>query len=196
MSRPTPMTTWKPRSTQKHMKPDIDVTHLVNTWMPSVDNVRQETHEVSVHDQRQEGQSSLLHQSEGTDWREDTLKKFRPQRESPSGTRGQIPCRHSLAKSARIRSCKIWHPPYVKTSSLGLDAHFEEHVSSDMLRRMRSPAKSRIKVVWKVQLPHQRSLQLCRVSQDSHPSKFVLRIGWKIGIKSHRQNSPRARGTT
>ena len=40
---------------------------------------------------------------------------------------------------------------YVKTTSLRLDAHLEENVSSDMLRRRRSPARSQRKEVRKDQ---------------------------------------------
>ena len=48
--------------------------------------------------------------------------------------------------------------PRVKTTSLGLDANMEEHVSSDMLSLRRSPARIQRKVVRKDQLHHWRSL--------------------------------------
>ena len=53
-----------------------------------------------------------------------------------------------------IRHVNFGILPCVKSTSLGLDANLEEHVSSDMLRQMRSPARSQRKVVRKDQLLH------------------------------------------
>ena len=59
-----------------------------------------------------------------------------------------------------VRTChvNVGTFPCVKTTSLRPNALMEEHVSSDMLRLKKSPAKSQRKVVRKDQLHHSRSL--------------------------------------
>ena len=85
------------------------------------------------------------------------------------------------AEIAIIRHVVFRILPYVKTTSLRLDAHLATNASSDMLRRRRSPARSH-KVVRKDQLLTRRSLYnwvVC-VFQDSHPRKSILREGGKL----------------
>ena len=57
-----------------------------------------------------------------------------------------------VAKNCKNPSCNFGIFPCVKTTSLRLDAKREEHVSSDMMRLRRSPARSQRKVVRKDQL--------------------------------------------
>ena len=79
-----------------------------------MDNVRRENHVVSVMIPRLEtdaisgkrGSRPLWTKSEGTDWRKDTLKKFRQQRRG-----GKIPCRYFLRGKCTSPSCNCWHPP-------------------------------------------------------------------------------------
>ena len=70
------------------------------------------------------------------------------------------------------------------------DANMEEHVSSDMLRLRRSPAKSQRKLVRKDQFLLKGSTHLGSVSQDSYQRKSILREeeDWDQNTPS---NSPR-----
>ena len=52
-----------------------------------------------------------------------------------------------ISNSVKTRHVKFGILPCVKTASLRPDANMEEHVSSDMLRLRRSPARSQRKVV-------------------------------------------------
>ena len=79
--------------------------------------------------------------------------------------------------------------PCVKTTSLRPDAHLEEHVSSDMLRRRRSPATSQRKEVRKDQLHYCRSLHKILIRDNLF---FVKKESWDQNTPS---NSPRTPGT-
>ena len=75
--------------------------------------------------------------------------------------------------------------PYVKTASLRLDAHLATNAIFDMLRQMRSPARSQRKVVRKDQVTLLReSVQMGCVSQDTHAVKFSNGTWHQIKIRA------------
>ena len=78
-------------------------------------------------------------------------KGFGPRGESPSGRKDRKPCSKSSNQSVRTRRVVIGTFPYVKITSLRLDAYVAVAVS-DTLRRRKSPARSQRKVVRKDQL--------------------------------------------
>ena len=99
-------------------------------------------------DQRREGQSSSLApkaqaQTDGKIPSEGSGSGG----ESPSGTRGKIPCRNFLWESVRIRHVIFGTLPCVSITSQNQDANMAINVDSYTLRRMPSPAKSQRKVV-------------------------------------------------
>ena len=62
--------------------------------------------------------------------------------ETPSGTRGRIPCRDFLKGTCMNSSCNHWHPPVcLNYKSLTGCACGKKSADSDMFRRRRSPAK-------------------------------------------------------
>ena len=72
----------------------------------------------------------------------------------PSWTRGRKPCKDFLTGKCTNPSCNMRPAsPCVTLASLNPDARMATNVDSDMLRLMGRPAKSRRKVLEKVQLP-------------------------------------------
>ena len=104
-------------------------------------------------DQRQGGQSSsLAPKSAGTQWRKETLKKFRSQRGQPFWNKEQeaeVRADTCLGESVRTRHVITGTFPCVSITSLNLDAHMAKNAESDTLRPMCNPVKSRRKVVWR-----------------------------------------------
>ena len=86
--------------------------------------------------------------------------------------------------------------PYVKATSLRLDAHLATSANFDMLRQMRSPAKSQRKLVRKDQLLYWRSLYnwvvYLKVLIRENLLCHVNKEDWGQNTPS---NFPRARGT-
>ena len=103
--------------------------------------------------------------------------------ENSSDKRSKIPRRF---KKCQTHHVEIGILPCVKTTSLRLDANLEESVSSDMLRLMRSPAKSQRKVVRNDQLHYWMSLHNWIV----HPRFFFEKVysSWKK--ENWDQNTP------
>ena len=81
-----------------------------------------------------------------------------------------------------IRHVVLGILPCVKTSSLKLDAHLAKNAFSDMLRRRRSPTRSRKKKGGAKEevATVKGSIQLGCVSQDSYPRKSVPREKGKL----------------
>ena len=121
--------------------------------------------------------------SAGTNWRKETLKKFRSQRWQSfwHKRKDSVPI-ISLGESVRTRRAIIGTLPCVSLTGLNQDAHVAKNANSDTLRSMGSPARSQRKVVRKDQLHYWRSLHNwgC-VSQDSYPRKSIPRKDGKLG---------------
>ena len=103
--------------------------------------------------QRRQGRSSSPppNSKAKTDEGEKNPEKTLGNRErSSSDRRSEIPCSYKNCKKTLHVNFGIL--PCLKTTSLRLDANMDVHVSSDMLRLRRSPARSQRKVVRKDQL--------------------------------------------
>ena len=100
--------------------------------------------------------------------------------ENSSDARSSNPCRYENFITRHVIAGTL---PYVKVTSLRLDAHLATKAFSDVLRLRRSPASCQRKVVRKDQLRFRESTQLGCVSPDSYPRKSVLREEGKRGSK-------------
>ena len=157
-----------------------------------LDSVRKETHEVSVMTNqyketltvvRDEKDDRLLpHQkskAKTDEGREKPWKHQAREREALQTKGAKFRVDVKIVKTRRV-CFGIF--PCVNTSSLRPDANLEEHVSSDMLRLMRSPARSQRKVVRKDQLFFWRSLHNCVVYlKILIREKSILRKERKLG---------------
>ena len=114
-----------------------------------MDNVRKETHAVSVMNQpletvaelRRKGQTSspAPNSKVKTDGEGEKPSKETGNRdENSSDKRSTFPCRY---RNCNNPSCIYWHPPVCQTSSLRLDVNSATSAVFDTLRQMRSPAK-------------------------------------------------------
>ena len=81
-----------------------------------------------------------------------------------------------------IRHVAIGILPWIKTTSLRLGTNLATRAIFDMLRQMRSPAKSQRKVVQRISCFIEKvwTIGLC-VSQDPHPRKSKQRNEVKLG---------------
>ena len=155
-----------------------------------LDNVRKETLVVSVMIPRMETDAirdkkdnrPVLHQKRKSSGRRG---------ESPSGTSGRIPCRIFLRRKCTYLSCNFLHPTVClnNKSESGCkngDTCRFRHVEADgqpskILQRVEEKWCERFSCL----INGVYTIQLC-VSRFSS-EKVYSSVGWKIGIKSHRQ---------
>ena len=98
----------------------------------------------------------------------------RPLLEQEAEIRAEV----SSKESARTRHVIVGTVPCVLITSMKQHAHMEQSADFDMLRRRRSPARSRRKVVGQGSVALVKdSTQLGCVFRDSHPRKSIL---WKV----------------
>ena len=150
-----------------------------------LDNVRTETHVVSVMIPRLETDAvgdkkdnrPLVHRKRRHRLTGRYLKKFRPQMGKLSGTRGKIPCRNIL-----WGKCTYPSLPCVSITSLNQECKYDDksrfrHVEGDG-----QPIKKSNKGGVKGSVASlKESILLGCVSQDSHPRKSILRKEGKLG---------------
>ena len=116
--------------------------------------------------------------SEGTNWREDTPKKFRPQRRKKAEKRAEIFSRGKCT----YPSCNFWHPPvwlnYKSESGCANgDKCRSRHVEAEEKPSKESKkggAKGSVALL-------KESISLGCVSQDSYLRKSILRKAGKLG---------------
>ena len=125
-----------------------------------MDNVRKETHVVSVTNKLRETVAEVGDEKDNRLPAPNSKAKTDGEGEKPSNesgnrdessldSRSKIPCRN---RNCNNPSCAFWHPPVCETASLRLDAHLATNAISDLLRQMRRPARRQRKVVRKDQL--------------------------------------------
>ena len=93
----------------------------------------------------------------------------------------------AVTKIVKIRHVDSGILPCVTTTSLRPDTYMEKHVSSDMLRLMKSPANSQRKVVRKEQLRYWRSLNNWVVYLKILIWEGLLYVNLECWIKTRRQ---------
>ena len=101
----------------------------------------------------------------------------------------------AVTKIVKIRHVDSGILPCVTTTSLRPDTYMEKHVSSDMLRLMKSPANSQRKVVRKEQLRYWRSLNNWVVYLKILIWEGLLYVNLECWDQNTPSNSPRAPGT-
>ena len=106
---------------------------------------------------------------------ENPWKGFGPRGESPSGRKDRKPCSKSSNESVRTRRVVIGTFPYVKITSLRLDAYVAMIAVSDTLRRRKAQQEVTERWCERISCLMKESMQLGCESQDSHPRKSVLR---------------------
>ena len=158
------------------------------TWETSAVSAMTQHVATECGDHRSKGQSSSpAFYSKPADWRTKSSKSSNYRGASPSSNDGaKFRAEISFEESVRTRHVVIGTLPRVSTASRNLGANLVNNAIFDMLRRRKSPARSRTKVVRKDQLPCFWSLYNWVVSLG------IPILEWDQHTPS---NSLRARGT-
>ena len=117
-----------------------------------MDNVRKETHVVSVMNKPRETVAEVGDEKDNRPLPHQIRRPRLTARETNPQKNQAAEMKASRHRNCKNPSCVFWHPPVCETVSLRLDAHLATNAIFDMLRQMRRPARSQRKVVRKDQL--------------------------------------------